>query len=123
MALELKFLVQIDVSGDFLWVTDTTGAYSVDNDTGWGAPNPEQNQSAVVSHVVRRAQDNENNSEDVALVPVNADVIYDPSAANDKQNQIQYTFLRFLLLLDTFNGCFLAMKCLFKICLLWECSL
>ena len=95
MALKLNFLLQIDVSGDFLWITDDTGVYDVNNETGWGAPNPEQNQSCIVAYLVRRAEDTTTGeTADTPLVPVNLNIVFDAAAVNEKVNQFQFTLVR-----------------------------
>jgi hypothetical protein len=49
MALDLKQLVQVAQNGASIWSTDQTGEYVVtENEGGWGSPNPELNQSAVM---------------------------------------------------------------------------
>lgn len=52
MALILKGLPQISQDGISVWFTDKTGAYNASsNEGGWGAPNVELNQSALLSIV------------------------------------------------------------------------
>ena len=60
MAIDLKQLVQVDISGDYLWQTDKTGAYDVDiNPGGWGGANFSLNESALVAISKRLDVDNE----------------------------------------------------------------
>ena len=95
MSLKLNFLLQIDISGDFLWITDSTGEYSVNNEEGWGAPNPELNQSCLVAQIVRRAEDDvTEETADVPLVNVNANIVFNAGATNSDVNQFQFEFDR-----------------------------
>lgn len=89
MALSLKILIQVDISGGSLWFTDKTGQYDVDNnDTGWGAPNVELNQSALVWSLVRNTIDDGK----VKVNPVGADIIYDDGAANNEEKTVEFAY-------------------------------
>lgn len=86
MGLELKQLVQVDISGDYLWSTDYTKAYDVaNNPTGWGAPNLELSESAllVVAQRVSNLQQ---------LEVVGSQIKYSASALNSLQNQWQFVY-------------------------------
>lgn len=54
MALALKGLPQVSQDGRYLWFTDKTGVYNLDtNEGGWGAPNPNLNESAMLFWIYR----------------------------------------------------------------------
>lgn len=89
MALSLTEKYQITVDGTTIVVTDTTGAYDADtNPGGWGDPNPELNESAIVA-LVRRVVDDVETS----FTPVGNYAVYDPAAVNTKQTQFNFTIL------------------------------
>lgn len=84
MGLELKQLVQVDISGESLWSTDYTGEYNVDtNPTGWGPPNLELKYSALLVVAMRG---------DVQLEVVGDQIKYSSAAANDLKNQWQFVY-------------------------------
>ncbi len=53
MALSPSFKILIDVAADVIWVLDTTGVYSVNNPGGWGDPNAERNEKALMIYAKR----------------------------------------------------------------------
>lgn len=78
MALELKGLPQISQDGKSLWFTDSTGQYVVtDNEGGWGTPNVELADSALLSFVYRM----ENPTK--LLTPVGATIKFNVAANDD----------------------------------------
>ena len=88
MALGLKILIQVDISGGSLWFTDKTGEYDLTtNDTGWGAPNKELSESALVWSVVRNAM-----AGDEKVSPVSFDVFYDNIAGNTDETIVEFAY-------------------------------
>lgn len=90
MALGLKLLIQQDITGRSIWLTDKTGTYDVTtNPTGWGVENlAEQDQSALVFHVIRNA---EAGAEDVSAVSV--DAYHNNLAADDDEATVEFNYL------------------------------
>lgn len=92
MALGLKVLLQLDISGGSIWITDKTGEYVVaSNEGGWGVagtPNPDLAQSALVWSVVRN---------DLAgkqkVQPVSFDTFHDNSALNIDETTVEFAYL------------------------------
>jgi hypothetical protein len=88
MALGLKILIQVDISGGSLWFTDKTGEYDVTtNDTGWGAATKELSESALVWSVVRNAM-----AGDEKISPVSFDVSYDDGAGNADETIVEFAY-------------------------------
>ena len=88
MALMLKLEVALDIQGEFVWLTDKTGAYDASsNDGGYGSPNEELANGGLVFYVVR------NEDPILVLEPTvpGADVFHDNSAANDDETTVQFT--------------------------------
>jgi hypothetical protein len=89
MALTLKLLTQIASDVKDLFITDKTGEYDAsDNTGGWGAPNPELNQSALLAQVVYKAS-----TGDVSLEAVGSPIRYNPAASNTDESQFQFTYV------------------------------
>lgn len=88
MALDLKVLVQLDIQGGSVWITDKTGEYdAVSNVGGWGdASTKDLNKSALVVVAVYNAETPSN------LAPVGADVIFDSGALNTKETTFELTY-------------------------------
>lgn len=93
MALELKlsFKVQSDVSK--IIVTDETGAYDINNLTGWGTPNIERNSVALVLYALYQPynKDEINLSSKETLSQV---LKFDPSFLNTEKSQFQIPYLK-----------------------------
>lgn len=88
MALELKGLAQISQDGKYLWFTENRGEYAVTtNEEGWGTPNVELNQSALLSWVYRM----ENPT--AKLEPVGQALRFNVGATNADENQFQTDYL------------------------------
>jgi len=78
----------VSTDGKHLYVKDTTGVYDVDdNPSGWGAPNPEMNQSVVFALAIRKALDG-----DTLFPGVSSLFVFDPDATNDKQTSFDISF-------------------------------
>jgi len=87
MSLQLRQLVQVDISGKYIWSTDKSGAYDPDTNTGgWGNPNPELSESALLVIAIRKASA-------TALSFVSAhQIIYDSGATNADEFQWQMNY-------------------------------
>jgi len=83
MTLVMKQLVQVDISGNYLWSTNKNGEYTTANTGGWGAPNPELNQSAILCLAKRL---------DEFLTFVSDQVYYSETATNDFEPQFQINY-------------------------------
>ena len=88
MALELKGLPQISQDGKYLWWTDKTGEYVITtNEGGWGAPNFELNQSALLVFIYRMENPKK------IILPVNGTVKHGSGLANDAELVFQGDYL------------------------------
>jgi len=88
MALELKGLPQISQDGKLLWFTDKTGEYVVTtNEGGWGAPNFELNQSALLLFIYRMENPK------VICLPEGDTVKHGSGLANDDEVVFQANYL------------------------------
>ena len=86
MALQLQGLPQISQDGTLLWITDKTGGYDPDNNAGgWGSPNYELDQSALLAFVYRK-------SNPKALLE--AKVKYNASALNTEETAFSFTYIK-----------------------------
>lgn len=89
MALELKGLPQISQDGKFLWFTENRGEYALTtNEEGWGTPNVELNQSALLAWVYRMTNPTE------LLAPVGQSLKHNASALNTDETQFQTDYLK-----------------------------
>lgn len=92
MALALKVLIQQDISGGSIWLTDKTGEYaSPDNEGGWGAagtPNPDLGDSALVFSVVRNTQAGKEK-----VSPVSSGVYFNDAALNTDEITFEFRYL------------------------------
>lgn len=89
MALELVGLPQISQDGKSHWFTDSTGEYIVtENEGGWGAPNVELADSALLSFVYRM----ENPTR--LLIPVGATIKYNVAALNTDIYAFQHEYYK-----------------------------
>lgn len=89
MATELSGLPQISQDGKHVWFTDKTGEYDVDsNPTGWGNPNLELNQSALLVYWYLMQNPK------VLLVPVSGSVKHSIAVANDFEFVFQAEYLQ-----------------------------
>lgn len=85
--LQLKILIQLNVQGDRLYVTDKTGIYdATDNTGGWGSPNPSLNKSALAVLVQRV-------SETITeFLPVGTSVTFNPAALDSDETTLEFFF-------------------------------
>lgn len=89
MALELKGLPQISQDGKYLWFTENVGEYAVTtNEGGWGTPNVELNQSALLQWVYRKTNPTE------LLAPVGQALKHNASAVNTDETAFQTDYLQ-----------------------------
>lgn len=89
MSLSLAQKVRTNVLGNEVWVTDNTGAYAVTVQTGgWGAPNLELNQTALIAYVKRITPEGA-----TALVPLTYALSYSDADDNDAIRAIGFTYL------------------------------
>lgn len=87
MTLVLKGLPQVSQDVKYVWFTDKTGEYLVTtNEGGWGSPNFELAQSAILLFVYRM-------SNPKALLDLVADVKHVPTAANTDELVFQGTYI------------------------------
>lgn len=87
MALTLKQLVQTNIYGTEVWITDKTGAYvAVTNPGGYGTPNPALSRSALVAMVKR------SDGSDLWLEPLTPQVVHNPSAGNEDINYFSFKY-------------------------------
>jgi len=88
MALEQSGLPQLSQDGKYAWYTDKTGEFNVDsNPGGWGAPNFNLNQSALLAFAYRMSNPK------AKLVPVGSQIKYSASYTNDQELQFQFDYL------------------------------
>jgi len=80
---QLKIL--IDVTGDVVWIQDSTGVYSVNNLGGWGNPNPERNEIAVMCYAKRIDVD----GNDVISTFLTNQFFWDAAYANEEVSTYQ----------------------------------
>lgn len=87
MTLQVKQLVQVDITGRYVWSTNKTGAFdAVANPTGFGGDNPSLANSAILGIAIRVA-DNQ------ALSLVTAHQIqYSQAAADTDEVQFQWDY-------------------------------
>lgn len=89
MALEFKIESKIDISGNPLYLTDKTGAYVVtDNEGGWGAPNPERAESALMAIVEKIVH--EEGQANTFLSPITNQIVYNPAVDNSYETSFQF---------------------------------
>ncbi len=89
MATELQGLPQISQDGKHLWFTDKTGEYDVDSNlTGWGDPNYELDQSALLVfwYLMQNPK--------VLLDPVNGSIKHSIAVDNDFEFVFQADYLQ-----------------------------
>lgn len=85
MPVQPKQLLQTNRDADRLWSTDKTGAYNaVTNTGGWGDPNAELNESALLFVAVRKG------STESFLSAVGTQVFNDPAAINSFENACEF---------------------------------
>ena len=86
MALELVISLQVDYSGESWWMVENSGAYDSQNNVGgWGTPNPEKVNSALVVYAERQS-----NPIEVIGSPTSV-IYYDAAADNTDEVTIQLT--------------------------------
>ena len=88
MPLELQLQLQIGADGESLWGTDKTGEYdAVSKPGGWGTPNPELDESALLLYPVRM----ESPVKPLVITTGGSDPIrFNLSAANTDENVWQF---------------------------------
>lgn len=94
MALTLKEVIRTNIYGREVWVTDKTGAYNASTNVGgWGAPNKELADSALLCIVKRQSgSDNavvEKYLEALEGVP---QITHNPGAINTDVNSFGFTY-------------------------------
>lgn len=89
MALQLKQQVLLDNIVETIFQVDKTGEYSSpNNEGGYGSPNPELNQSAILALCFYRASDGE---EECGAIGGN--LKYNPIASNDEELEFQFRYI------------------------------
>lgn len=89
MPLSLKQLVRTNIYGTEVWSTDKTGAYNASTNTGgYGAPNPELDESALLLIMQR-----EDHTGKTVLVPITPQVVHNPNVENTEANAFGFTYL------------------------------
>ena len=89
MALDLKQKIEDTRNATKIYVTDKTGAYNAStNAGGWGSPNPELNQYALVSIGVMKHSEG-----DKDVVPVTSNVSFNENANNTYETVFTFTYL------------------------------
>lgn len=87
MALILAGLPQVAQIGDSLWFTDKTGEHdATTNEGGWGAPNVELDQSAILVFVYRMTNPT------FQLLPIGSTIKHNPVATNADELAFQFTY-------------------------------
>jgi hypothetical protein len=86
MTLQLKQLMQVNPDGDRLYSTDKTGAYVASyNESGWGSPNQELSDTALLFIAMRISSKG-----NTYLTPVGTNYFYNPSANNTQENIAEF---------------------------------
>lgn len=84
MSLILKGLPQVSQDGKYLWFTDKSGVYATpDNEGGWGTPNFERDESALLSFVFRKTDPRQ------LLDNVSSLIAYSAGFGNDVESAFQ----------------------------------
>lgn len=87
MALEISALDQISQDGKYLWLTENVGEYAVTtNEGGWGTPNENLNQSALLAFIYRMTNPK------TKLSFVGAEIKYNVSATNADTTAFQFDY-------------------------------
>jgi hypothetical protein len=87
MAIQLKQLLQVNKEADRLYSTDKTGAYVASyNETGYGAPNIELDEHALL-FIAQRID-----KETTVLEAVGNSLLFNASANNDQENVVEFIF-------------------------------
>jgi len=90
MALILKSKYQVSTDGTTLRLINVTGAYDPStNPGGFGTPNPELSDSALIALILRRLDDT-----DTPLVPISNQILYDNGALNSDEAAFDFTYLQ-----------------------------
>jgi hypothetical protein len=87
MANTLKEVIRTNIYGTEVWVTDKSGSYSANNLGGWGTPNKELGDSALLCIVKRQTPDGE-----VYLTPLTGQIVHNPAATNSDENSFGFTY-------------------------------
>lgn len=86
MALEPKFKLLDDVAGDVIFVEDDTGVYEANNTGGWGDPNQERNELALLVYAERLTDEGN------VIAPLVTDqVVWNAGLANNDVSSFQIT--------------------------------
>jgi len=80
---QLKLL--IDVAGDVIWIQDDTGVYDANNIGGWGDPNQERNEMALMIHAKRT------DDVDVVSTLLSDQIVWNAGLANTDVSEFQIT--------------------------------
>lgn len=88
MGLGLRQDLLTNATGAELWVYDKTLVYGAVNLTGWGAPNPDLNKSALLAFVKRVDADGS-----LPLTPLSSAISYSAADANTFQRAIGFTYI------------------------------
>ena len=87
MALEIQGTDQITQDGKYFWLTENAGIYDVaSNPGGWGVPNENLSQSALLAFVYRMTNPVE------ILTPVGSQLKYNAAATNTEETAFQFNY-------------------------------
>lgn len=94
MSLAVSQLVRTNTSGQEVWVTDYTREYAASvNVGGWGAPNLNLNQTALLAVVYQTVPSADNTTTTrVYLEPITSALAYDAGNSNDDQQSIGFGY-------------------------------
>lgn len=86
--LTLKQTIQTTSQGSQVWITDATGPYSSPSNVGgWGAPNPNLNQTALVGFIQLSTPDGL-----TPLVPISSAIAFNASDTNSTVRTIGFNY-------------------------------
>lgn len=89
MAQLAKALLQIDITGSSLFITDKTGENATGNEGGYGSPVEDLANLALVGY----AQRTDEEGDVTPMVPVSGQVIYNNAADNTDETEFEFTLL------------------------------
>lgn len=88
MTQVIKQLVRTNNLSSEVWITDKTGKYALSlNEGGWGTPNPELNQTALVAYVTHITPEGT-----VVLLPLSYAVSFSGADTNDTVRSIGFKY-------------------------------
>lgn len=90
MALELKFKYEITSDRSKLIITDQTGVYSVNNDTGWGAPNATRGSLGLYTYVTYQPYDEALQT----VTPLTSVFDIDNTYTNDYESIFEFSYTK-----------------------------